>query len=203
MDNRRPPEVSIAGGAGSIGATSTVTVTTSRTPVQNNFLFVTFGSDTARTVVTPPSGWTEVTSNPGGGGSNFMFYKVAGAGEPTSFAWVMSGSMSGGAWMILENSRVDPTPVYVEDIANDGVLRTTHTFTTYNIAEPSVAFATIRIQGTTTTISIDNNFTDATGGGFYKAAYRDYNSDAPSQVTSFTSGSRSASRRIVVFKAAY
>ena len=205
MGNRRPPEISMFGAAGGIGISNTVTVTTTRTPVEGNFLFVCFGTSTTTTVVTPPSGWTEVTADPGGGGTNLMFYKVAGASEPTSFSWVLSAVTGGGSWTILENSRVDPTPVYTEEIANDGVSRTTHTFTTYNIAEPSVAFAAIALGSAVGagSITINNNFTRINAGGNYESAYRDYNSEDPSQVTSFSTSSRTASRRIVVFKAAY
>lgn len=68
---------------------NTLTITKPTSTAQHDLLvahIVVFSSSTG---TTPPSGWTQIGSNASG---SFAYYKIAGASEPTSYAFTTSGA---------------------------------------------------------------------------------------------------------------
>lgn len=87
------------------------------TPVgvqQNDLMVTVFYVNNDIMVLTPPSGWVEVASSPGGFIGMRVFVKVAGASEPGSYTWTIpvGYNLNWHAWAIQSATFVQATYRY-------------------------------------------------------------------------------------------
>lgn len=77
-------------------ASTSIIFTYPATPTEGNLLLAAFSYRTANTITAIPSGWAnahaEVRNTGGGGINTSLYYKIAGAAEPLSHTWTISGS---------------------------------------------------------------------------------------------------------------
>src|SRR5581483_3978296 len=101
-----------------VASSGTLTITKPTGTAANDVLVASVAVTPSSVAITPPSGWTLVrrTDNAGPTSTSLaVYYKVAGASEPTSYAWGMSGA-SFGVGGIQGFTGVDTAnPINIED----------------------------------------------------------------------------------------
>lgn len=124
-------------------SSSTVTVTYASTPTENNLLVAAFSCKT-RTVSSAPSGWSQAVVSPFLASTEnlYIYYKIAGASEPTNPSWTMSGSsnwvIAASEWSGIETS----SPLDVTKTNNGtGTAGTTGTHSTLAQADELIVVA--------------------------------------------------------------
>jgi hypothetical protein len=86
--------ISTRGGGAQTSASTTHTVTFASAPTSGQLLVVVFRRDGDSTgpAITPPSGWTQIAGNFWDEFDAFVYAKVAGSSEPSSFAWTTASA---------------------------------------------------------------------------------------------------------------
>jgi hypothetical protein len=110
--------------------------------VEGDLLIAMFG-DFASSTFTPPAGWTALGSVYSAGGTNAqVFYKIAGASEPSSYTWTIPGADYPFAAMLRYDSVDTSTPTAaIAGAAASGTSKTIPGVTTANDNSRIIAFA--------------------------------------------------------------
>lgn len=164
--------------------------TTLVTPTEGNFLFIMIGGVQTRTPGAL-SGWTLVNVSPVGGGTDWYYYKTAGASEPTSWAFTLSGALQGG-WIFMEIKNVDVADPFAFETHNTsgGASVGSHNFPSFPIDRPEMAVCRIVLGAASSTWVLTNNFTTLTADAsnlFFKGGYRRYPFIDQSETVGYTS----------------
>lgn len=96
---------------------SNLTITRPGTVVANDVMIASVGVTPSSATITPPAGWTSIRRiNNAGPTSNSLevFYRVAGAGEPASYTWSLSGANYGVAGLQAFYNVDTATPIDAE-----------------------------------------------------------------------------------------
>ena len=158
-----------AGGASS----QTATATLDSTPTQGNLLIAVISWVTNGSIATAPAGWTEAKFA-GGATHGFLviYYKVAGASEPTNPAWT-AASTAVCHISLFEYSGLTATPLDKVASAGPSFVSTIGTGTTAAIAQADeLLFAAVATPEVTRTFSNTwaNSFTRVLLNGRHQTA---------------------------------
>lgn len=127
---------------------------------------------TSTPTITPPSGWTQVGTWGASGASSThagVWYKVAGASEPTSYTWTISTTMTDSGSAIVRYTPTAPTtPPGIIDAAAAGSTATpavAPSVTTTGTGDTLIALFTASTAGSTPTGMTARVALDRTGAG--------------------------------------
>ncbi len=190
-----PTLVSTAQG---IGSTNTYTVTPAVTPTSGNMIIITGGGTQNRTVVTPPTGFTTVATAGGVGGTNVLFWKIAGGSEPASYSIVWSGILGGG-WTFTELKNIADTSPVLTQVGGGVAPGTSLALPSYDVTVPSYAI-TYASKSSTSAWTANNSFGNVNPSGQHKVARRRYTVPAFGEVTTWSGTSETVLADLVVFK---
>lgn len=165
-----------------ISTTSTYTITPGDTPLVGSLLIITAGGSSNRTVVTPPTGFTQVASIGTGIPTNVFFYRISTGSEPASWTIVWSGNLNGG-WDYQEFLNVDLASPFGFHYGNQGTGITTlaPAASGYVVTMAGCAFTYIS-KTLTTAWNPDNGYTDYGGAGEHKRGLKFYSIPASETV---------------------
>jgi hypothetical protein len=192
----------VSGNSGVVSGTSYVVVPTVP-PTNGNFMYIGIGGVASRSVISAPSGWTEVVFSGGLIGTNVIYYKEAGSSEPASYTFVFNATL-GGSWRFLEFSgiAVQAPIVNTGATSSPSTVTTLSPVTTYSISAKGIAFTAINLDGTGVW-SADNSFSNIGGSGEYDTAYKIFDAPKSGEDVNWSTGgvAQVANARIVTFLA--
>lgn len=175
----------------------TYTITPGVTATEGNLLVAIIGGAQSRGFNTIPSGWTHLVSI-GGGRTCSLFYKVAGAGEPASYDWVLTASLTGGYWY-AEITNLDTTNPILLHIGAAGGPVTTLSPGTFDVTEPCFALTYLSLASTATW-NTDNGFTSSSPAGSFKFGGKFFNSVELSQTVNWSGASNTVTAELVLLR---
>lgn len=183
-----------------IGSTNTYTITPLVAPVAGRLLVITAGGTQSRSVVTPPTGFTNVASLGAGSGTNVLYYRIATGSEPANWTIVWSGSLNGG-WDFMEVSAVDTVSPFGFHFGNSASSVTTlaPAASGYNVTMPGVAFTYIS-KSSTASWTPDNSYFDLSGAGEHKVGYKVYSGPATGDTVNWAGTVETVTAEIIFIK---
>jgi RHS repeat-associated protein len=142
-----------------------VTISKPAGMVENDVLIAALGFRPSSATITPPSGWTLVrrVDNNGSGGAQSslaVYRKVAGASEPASYAWDVTGAFgaAGGIQAFLNVDTANPVNVENGQATAASLSHATPSVTT---TSPNTMLVTAHSYGSPTTWTAPTGMTEA------------------------------------------
>ncbi len=165
---------------------------------EGNLMIICAGGTISR--IPTLSGWNHVPMTVTGV-TLIIFWKFAGAGEPTSITITWDGNIAGSIqyWEYKYVDTVNPIiSGYGTPSGFSGV--TSHSWGTYNVLEPSLFVADIALNISSSAISIDNGFFLQTAAGRHASGVRAYLNPAANENTTWTFDSSSGQVGLLAFR---
>lgn len=141
-----PPRI-IQGNVNSVINSGTLTMSLTTPPTSGNLMIAIPGVLASR-VFTPPAGWTASVAVNSAGGSQAVFWKIAGGSETNSYAFTITGTPDWGGYIYEVVDFSSSTPIqFTGSNTFTSVKTVVCASASQNVATNSLVFATIQANG--------------------------------------------------------